>query len=144
MLFGPGGRAFTPAYTRRGSRLYRYYVSTGVIKRGPDACTIRRVSAAEVEAAVINQVRAAVRTPEIIVRTWKEARRQDNNITEGDVRKALTEFDALWDELFPAEQARLIQLLVDRVDVMPDGITIRLRTEGLASLAADLQQKAAA
>jgi hypothetical protein len=59
-------------------------------------------------------------------------------------RKALTEFDALWDELFPAEQARLIQLLVDRVDVMPDGITIRLRTEGLASLAADLQQKAAA
>ncbi|MDI3470329.1 MAG: recombinase family protein [Pseudolabrys sp.] len=144
LLFGPGGRAFTPAYTRRGSRLYRYYVSTGVIKRGPDACTIRRVSAAEVEAAVINQVRALLRTPEIIVRTWKEARRQDNNIAEGDVRKALVEFDALWDEFFPAEQARLIQLLVDRVDVMPDGITIRLRTEGLASVAADLQQKAAA
>lgn len=43
-----------------------------------------------------------------------------------------------------AEQARLIQLLIERVEVMSDGLTIRLRTEGLASLAADLQQKAAA
>ena len=93
---------------------------------------------------MIDQVRALVRTPEIVVRTWKEARRQDDSITEGEVRSALAEFDALWDELFPAEQARLIQLLIERVDVSLDGLTIRLRTEGLASLAANLQQKAAA
>jgi DNA invertase Pin-like site-specific DNA recombinase len=144
LLFGPNDRAFTPAYTRRGSRLYRYYVSTGVIKRGPEACPIRRVPAAEVEAAIINQVRILVRTPEIIVRTWKEARRCDGSITEDEVRKALCEFDAIWEELFPTEQARLIQLLIERVDIRLDGLTIRLRTDGLASLAADLQQKAAA
>ena len=91
-----------------------------------------------------DQVRTLVRTPEIIVRTWKEARRHDGGITEDEVRKALAEFDALWDELFPAEQARLIQLLVERVEIKPDGLTILLRTEGLASLAADLQQRAAA
>jgi hypothetical protein len=45
-------------YPRRGNRLYRYYVSTIVIKRGPEACTIRRVPAAEIEAAIIDQVRA--------------------------------------------------------------------------------------
>ena len=27
----------------------------------------------------------------------------------------------MWDELFPAEQARIIQLLVERIDVHPDG-----------------------
>ena len=27
------------------------------------------------------------------------------------------ELDPLWDELFPAEQARIVQLLVERVDV---------------------------
>jgi hypothetical protein len=121
-----------------------YYVSTGVIKRGPEACAIRRVPAAEIEAAIIDQVRALVRTPEIIVRTWKEARRHDGSITEDEVRKALAELDPLWDELFPAEQARLIQLLVERVEIKPDGLTILLRTEGLASIAADLQQRAAA
>ena len=39
----------------------------------------------------------------------------------------------LWDELFPAEQARIVQLLVERVDVGMDGVDIRLRTEGLAN-----------
>jgi hypothetical protein len=41
-------------------------------------------------------------------------------------------------ELFPAEQARVIQLLVERVDVSPDGVDIRLRTEGLSNLTAEL------
>ena len=112
LLFGPDGRALTPTYTRRGSRLYRYYVSTGVIKRGPEACTVRRVSAAEIEGAVLGQVRALVRTPEIVVGAWRAACRHDAAITEQEVRDALAEFDAIWDELFPAEQARIVQLLV--------------------------------
>ena len=131
------------ATRRRGNRLYRYYVSTGVIKRGPEACVIRRVPAAEIEAAVIDQVRSLVGTPEIIVRAWRTARRHDS-ITENEVRHALAEFNAVWDELFPAEQARLIQLLVERVEVKPDGLTIRLRSEGLASLTTDLRQRVAA
>jgi hypothetical protein len=43
---------------------------------------------------------------------------------EGDVRAALHRLDPLWDELFPAEQARIVQLLVERVDVSPDGVDI--------------------
>jgi site-specific DNA recombinase len=86
LLFGPNGLAFIPAYTRRGKKPYRYYVSTGVIKRGPEACTIRRVPAAEVERAVVDQVRALVLTPEIVVRTWKEAREHDRTVTEDQVR----------------------------------------------------------
>jgi site-specific DNA recombinase len=39
--------------------------------------------------------------------------------------------DPLWDELFPAEQARIVQLLVARVDVGIDGLDIHLRTHGL-------------
>jgi site-specific DNA recombinase len=144
LLVGPNGFAFTPAYTRRGKKLYRYYVSTGVIKRGPEACTIRRVPAAEVERAVVDQVRALVCTPEIIVRTWKEAREQDGSVTEEQVRTALIEFSALWDELFPAEQSRIIQLLVERVEVQLDRLSITLRKNGLLSLANELRQKAVA
>jgi hypothetical protein len=51
---------------------------------------------------------------------------------------ALERLDPLWDELFPAEQARIVQLLVERVDVRTDRVDIRLRTEGLANLVADL------
>jgi site-specific DNA recombinase len=60
------------------------------------------------------------------------------DIKEAGVREALERPDPLWDELFPAEQARIVQLLVARVDVGTDGADIRLRTEGLTNLVADL------
>ena len=56
----------------------------------------------------------------MIVRTWRAAREQDGSITEAEVRTALTELDPLWDELFPAEQARIVQLLVERVEISTD------------------------
>lgn len=40
--------------------------------------------------------------------------------------------------LFPAEQARIMRLLVERVEVGPAGADIRLRVEGLANLVRDL------
>jgi DNA invertase Pin-like site-specific DNA recombinase len=139
LIFGPTGRAMTPAHTRKGGKLYRYYVSTDVLKRDAGACPIRRVPAAEIEGAVVDQLRGLLRAPEIIVGTWRAARRSAGEISEAEVRKSLERLDPLWDELFPAEQARIVQLLVERVDVSLDGADIRLRTEGLTNLMAELR-----
>jgi len=46
---------------------------------------------------------------------------------------ALAEFDAMWSSLFPAEQARIIHLLVERVTITGEGIAVDLRTAGLAA-----------
>jgi site-specific DNA recombinase len=43
----------------------------------------------------------------------------------------------LWDELFPAEQARIIGLLVERVDVQESAVEIQFRVDGLRSLVED-------
>jgi hypothetical protein len=128
----------SPTHTRRGDRLYRYYVSQSVIKRGADACPVNRVPAAEIEAAVVDQVRGMLRAPEIIVATWRSARAQIDGLSEAEVRAALEGLDPLWDELFPAEQTRVIQLLVERVDAGLGGLDIRLRVQGLAHMARDL------
>ncbi|HET6377001.1 MAG TPA: recombinase family protein [Methylocella sp.] len=140
LLFGPSGLAMTPTHTRRKGRLYRYYVTTSVLKLGPETCPVRRVPAAEIEHAVIDQLRGLLRAPEIIVRTWRAANKVEA-VTEAEIREACERLDPLWDELFPAEQARIIQLLVERVDVGTDGVAIRLRTEGLASLCAELRAR---
>jgi DNA invertase Pin-like site-specific DNA recombinase len=139
LIFGPTGRAMTPSHTRKGGKLYRYYVSTDVLKRDADACTIRRIPAAEIESAVVEQIRTLLRSPEIIVRTWRKARHAIDGLKEADVRDALQRLDPLWDELFPAEQARIVQLLVERVDITPDRADIRLRTEGLTKVITDLR-----
>ena len=123
----------------KGGKLYRYYVSTDVLKRDAGDCPLRRIPAAEIESAVIDQLRTLLRAPEIIVATWRAARQLMEGIDETEVREALNRLDPLWDELFPAEQARIVQLLLERVDVGPDGADIRLRTEGLTDLVADLR-----
>ena len=134
LLYGPDGATFSPTHTRKAKRLYRYYVSQTVLKHGAGSCSVGRVPAAEIEAAVIDQLRAVFRQPEIVVGTWKAAREQDDAITEAEARKALRQLDPLWDDLFPAEQARIVALLVERVDIGTDGLTVRLRNDGLQGL----------
>ncbi|MER8822609.1 recombinase family protein [Mesorhizobium sp. M0991] len=143
LLFGPTGCAMSPTHTRKDGKLYRYYVSQSVLKQGANACPVGRLPAAEIEAAVIDQLRILIRSPEIIVAIWKAAREQDVGNIEGEVRAALLDLDPLWNELFPAEQARIVQLLVERVDVATDGISICLRTDGLTSMIQDLRRPAA-
>ena len=128
----------SPTHTRKAGRLYRYYVDTEVLKHDSNASSVRRLPAGEIEKTVVDQLRGLLCAPEIIVRTWRLARESMDGLTEADVRDALERLDPLWDELFPAEQARIVQLLVERVDVSPDGLDIRLRTDGLTNLVADL------
>jgi hypothetical protein len=138
LLFGPDGAAFSPTHTRKGDRLYRYYVSQTVLKHGAGSCLVGRVPAGEIEAAVIDQLRAVFRQPEIVAGAWKATRAHASDITEADARAALQKLDPLWDELFPAEQARIVALLVERVDIGNDGLNVRLRVDGLGNLAREM------
>jgi len=144
LIFAPGGHAMTPSHTRKAGRLYRYYVATDAIRQGYADCPVRSVPAAEVEEAVVAQVRHLLRTPEIIARTWAAAKRDgDEAIPERDVVKAVTELAPLWDELFPTEQARILRLLVERIDLAPDAIQVRLRADGLQTLVEELRSRKA-
>ena len=58
-------------------------------------------------------------------------------MTEDEVREALP-LDPLSDELFPAAQARIVQLLVERVDVHVDSVEVRLRPNGLSGLVCEV------
>ena len=123
--------------TKRG-KLYTYYVNQAVLKGTDDGCTVRRISAGEIEAAVMDQVRALLRQPEVVIGTWRAAQAEAPDLTEAEARDALEQLDPLWQELFPAEQARIVRSLVERVDVSPAGADIRLRLDGLAGLVRDL------
>lgn len=138
LLFGPDGSAFSPTHTRRGPKLYRYYVSQTVLKHGAGACPVGRLGAAEVENAVIDQLRLVFRQPEIIVGSWRAAREQSGGVSEADVRESLHALDPVWDELFLAEQARLVQLLVERVEIGLGGLAVRLRVDRLSGIAAEM------
>jgi hypothetical protein len=53
------------------------------------------------------------------------------------------EHEPMWDELYPAEQARIMRLLIERIDVATDGISVTLHAAGIRSLVAELADQEA-
>jgi site-specific DNA recombinase len=135
--------AMTPTHTRRHGRLYRYYLCLGASRRGHDTCPVRSIAASEVEGLVLGQVRRLLASPELVARTIAAVRREngaaeDAVLEEGEVIDALGALEPVWDELYPAEQARILRLLIERIDVAPDGISVTLHAAGIRSLVAEL------
>ena len=97
------------------------------------------IAAAQLETIVVEQIKVLLQSPEIIVATWRAARKTLTGLTERDVAQELGRFDGLWSELFPAEQARIVQLLVQRIDISEAGADIALKVEGLSTVLQDLR-----
>ena len=92
----------TPTHTRKGGRLYRYYIATDraeARRRGTARCAACRP--AEIEGAVVDQVRGLLRAPEMIVRTWRAGKRLIAGLTESEVREALQRLDPRLERIVP-------------------------------------------
>ena len=51
--------------------------------------------------------------------------------------------DAIWEQLFPAEQQRIVRLLIEKVIVSPNDLEVRFRPNGIEVLALELQPEPA-
>jgi len=136
LIFTDTGSAMTPTATRKGSKLYRYYTSMDLIRsRTTEAAGPQRLPAGMVEGAVIDEIRRMIATPEVRARALAAVKLDIPDVDAKAVIAALGEFDALWASLFPAEQARIVQLLVARITVGSTGLAVDLRHDGIGSLA---------
>ena len=140
--------AMTPTHTRRRGRLYRYYLCLGASRRGHDTCPVRSIAASEVEGLVLAQVRRLLASPELVARTITAVQRESGTaedllVDENEVIEALGALEPVWDELYPAEQARILRLLIERIEVAPDGISLTLHAAGIRSLVAELADQEA-
>jgi DNA invertase Pin-like site-specific DNA recombinase len=144
IIFTDTGAAMTPTYTRKGERLYHYYTSMDLIRnrdlRGGEGPM--RLAAAMVDGAVIAEMRQIIGAPEIAARVIEAQRRDGGPTDERLIVAALQRFNDLWDALYPAEQARIVRLLVDRVTVGPSGMAVDLRNNGIATLVRELGDSA--
>jgi hypothetical protein len=109
---------------------------------------VRSIAASEVEGLVLGQVRRLLASPEVVARTITAVRRdngaaEETQLDEGEVIEALGALEPVWDELYPAEQARILRLLIERIDVAPDGISVTLHAAGIRNLVAELADQEA-
>ena len=145
LIFTDTGAAMTPTFTRKGAKQYRYYISMDVVRNREASSTAgaRRLPAGMIEEAVIGELRSLLRTPEIATHALQALRRDAAKISEAEVVAALAGFDDLWRALFPAEQTRIIQLLVQRATVTEAGLVLDLRREGIPGLIREMLQRSA-
>lgn len=126
--------ALTPTSTRKNGKLYSYYAGHKYLGRECPACPIARVPAGELDHIIIKQIAPALTSPEMVAQTAKEIQKHDPAITESAVRQELTKFEKLWPELFPAEQRRILELLIDKITVHSDRVDIAFKANSLTQL----------
>jgi predicted transcriptional regulator len=131
------GRKMIPTYTAKEGTRYRYYICPSKVKGDNENCPIGRLAANEAENLVTSQVLQILKRPEIIVNTIAQS---GGRVTEDVVINSFKQIGKVWDELFPAEQARIIGLLVKNVEVRPNGLNVRIFKEGLGSLSTELNE----
>ena len=125
----------TPTYTNKGGKKYRYYICQSKFKGNNEQCEVGRIPANEAEELVTSQVLNILKKPEMIVNTIKN---QDEEVSEGDIIKSFQAIDKVWGELFPVEQARIINLLVQDVTISPKGMNINIYKQGLNTISQEL------
>ena len=147
LLFAPDGQRMIHHFTKKkNGRLYRYYVPYLHKRRNagatlqPDATDVGALPAAEIEAAVLEQIHLALRSPEILVATWRSCQRHaaGADLDEAHVVIAMQRIGAVWEQLFPIEQQRITQLLIERIQLHGQGMDILWREDGWLGLGADI------
>ena len=140
IVFGNDGRALSPFHsTKKGGRCYRYYIPQRDVKEYAGASGLPRMPAAELESAVLEQLRGLLRSPELLAEVLPHAISLDPSLDEAKATVAMTRLEEIWDQLFPAEQARIVRLLVEKVMVSPPELDVRLRANGLEKMVLELQ-----
>lgn len=134
LLFDPHGERMHPTYTRKNGKQYRYYVSKSEMRFGTAAKTGERMPADEVEAATIAQIRTVLSSPESIVAVCQAIRKNGAAIDEASTVLAMTQLGDAWEQLFPLERHRIVNLMIERVNLVPGGLKIQWHELGWKAL----------
>ena len=138
LLYTSDGERLVPSYTVKKGKTYRYYSPIKHRRFGAWASQHGPLPAAPIEELVTQQIVAALSAPHIVQSVWGRMQNIRPDLTEPQVVLPMRNLASLWRELFPAEQCRLAQLLIERVVIADGGLEIIWRDQGWQELAGEL------
>ena len=139
LLFGPDGIALVPTSGRRRGKRYLYYTSNTACKKGYRENPLPPLPAEPLEQAIIQEVEQLINQPSLLMQVFQHSQETEDEITYEQTVEALNTLKSIWQELFPNEQQRIAQLLIDRIDVQENNLRIRFHTGGVPEITEDLQ-----
>ena len=147
LLYTPSGEKMYPTYSRSSptGQAYRYYVSRSESRFGAADKDFSRIPAREIEAPVLAQIKSVLTSPEAISAVVQQIHQSGvaaaGKVDEATAVLSMGRIGDVWDQLFPAEQHRIVNLMIERIDLVQDqvsqelqGINVRWRKLGWADL----------
>jgi hypothetical protein len=138
LLFTPDGERLAPSYTVSKGKTYRYYPPVKHRRFGAWASLHGPLPAAPIEELVVQQIVAALSAPHVVQSVWERVQQVRPEMSEPEVVLPMRRLATMWQQLFPVEQCRLAQLLIERVMIANGGLEIVWRDQGWQELAGEL------
>lgn len=144
LLFTADGERLVPGYTSKNGKRYRCYVSEGRRRYGAWSSRHGALPAAPLEELVTQQIvlallaLLALQAPHFVQAVVDRVRQAHPDIDEPEIVLPMRNLATMWRTLYPAEQRRLAQLLIERVVLAENGLEILWRDIGWRELAANL------
>src|SRR5439155_18522442 len=125
LLVDVRGERFTPSHAVKKGRRYRYYISTALIdEAGTDRVQGWRLPAQEIEYTMIRILADALTSPAMLLERFGTA-----GIPSDQTRKMLDRATRLASALkrSPAQRAKVVRDLIEKVVIQENTIRIRIR-----------------
>ena len=118
LLYNPAGERMYSNYAISRGRKYLYYVSKSECKFGAAAKYYARIPAPDIEVAVVAQIKTVLTSPESIASVVKKVKQENPEIDEASTVMAMSRLNDIWDQLFVFEKHRIINLMIERIDLV--------------------------
>ena len=106
-----------------------------IAKNDGGICPIERLPARDIGTEVVGRVRAMLADPSLLREVAIAFEANNAGANPAEAAAAIANTEKAWGELFPAEQPRIFRILVQRVEVSTNGLTVAFRDSGIAALA---------
>lgn len=123
-----------PTYSRKNGRKYPYYVSKSEIRFGTASKTYERIPAEEVEAATVAQIKSVLSSPESIASVCAFIKKNGAQVDEASAVMSMHRLGDVWEQLYPTECHRIVNLMIERVDLVTGGLKVKWRELGWKEL----------
>jgi len=73
-----------------------------------------------------------------VIRNLEAATTRTSTVDLAEITQALQRLDPIWEVLYPEEQSRILELLIETVRVSENNVDIRFRTNGIEKIVEEL------
>ena len=126
--------AMSPTRCKKKNKYYEYYTSIKAIKEGYHLCKVGSIPAGELDSFVLEKVKSAFRSPEIIQELVHQVKKHKEGYGVKEIYDIVQSMDKVFEHFEPVTIQNIINKLIAGVLIKRDRILIRFKPFGISLL----------